>query len=43
MGMKGVWVSQPISDILAALIITAFLVREIKSNKNIDDKEKEIA
>ena len=43
MGMKGVWMSQPISDVLAAMIITVFLIREIKSNKNIDDKEKEIA
>ncbi len=43
MGMKGVWMSQPIADILAALIIIVFLIREIKSNKNITDKEKEIA
>lgn len=33
MGMKGVWMSQPIADILAAIIITVFLVREIKHNK----------
>ena len=41
--MKGVWMSQPIADIFAALIIIVFLIREIKSNKNITDKEKEIA
>ena len=33
MGMKGVWMSQPIADILAVIIITVFLVREIKHNK----------
>ena len=43
MEMKGVWMSQPIADILAAIIITVFLVREIKSSTKNNEIQKEIA
>ncbi len=33
MKMKGVWLSQPIADILASLIICIFLFKEIKSSR----------
>lgn len=32
MGMKGIWMSQPIADILATFIISIFLVRELRYN-----------
>ena len=43
MGMKGVWMSQPIADILAAIIITVFLVREIKHNKTNNNEYNKVA
>ena len=43
MGMKGVWISQPIADILAAIIITVFLVREIKHNKTNNNEYNKVA
>ena len=33
MGMKGIWLSQPIADILATLIIGVFLFKEIRMKK----------
>ena len=43
MGMKGVWISQPIADVLAAIIITVFLVREIKHNKTNNNEYNKVA
>ena len=43
MGMSGVWMSQPIADILSALIIGVFLIKEIKSSTKSGKIRKEIA
>ena len=38
MGMKGVWLSQPIADISAALIISVFLAKEIRGEATLNYK-----
>lgn len=38
MGMKGVWISQPIADISAALIISVFLTKEIMRKTTLNYK-----
>lgn len=35
-GLDGVWISQPIADISAMIIVGCFLVREFKNNKNLE-------
>ncbi|WP_455543346.1 MATE family efflux transporter [Intestinibacter sp.] len=42
LGMKGVWMSQPMADVLAALIVGAFLIKEIKSSTKNNEIEKEV-
>ena len=37
-GMKGVWISQPIADISAALIISVFLTKEIMRKTTLNYK-----
>lgn len=43
LGLDGVWIAQPISDIIATIITALIVIREMRSIKKLDENEDEIA
>ena len=42
LGLDGVWIAQPISDIIATIITALIVIREMRSIKKLDKNEDEI-